>query len=125
MLHFTSVVVVLYAVYINIWVDIRLWLMSKLKSLADQVMQDGSVDVIEIGGVPVSGEQLRALHESQAAALLLCNRGSGRVAALCLHAIAVGIVCQMALLASRLFVLQLVPRLLPQNMFEEFYPLAP
>eukprot|EP00775_Hariotina_reticulata_P002507 gene2507-2812_t len=124
-LHFTSVVVVLYAVYINIWVDVRLWLMSKLRSLEDRSMSSSTADVIEIGGVSVSGEQLQALYDSQAAALLLCNRGTGRIAALCLHAIAVGVVCQMALLASKLFVLQLVPWFLPQHMFEEFYPPAP
>jgi len=51
------------------------------------------------------------MHSTPAAALLLCSHGTGRAAALCLHAIAVG-VCLPAghcCFPSLFFVHQLVP----------------
>eukprot|EP00775_Hariotina_reticulata_P007379 gene7379-7588_t len=130
-LQLTTVAVVLYTAYMNLWVDIRLWLSVQVQRIQAQRHIDvnsplSSSDVVEIDGTCVSDEQLQALHSTTAAALLLNFTGAAGGVAVCLHAVAIGIMCQLALLLSQLLVLQLFPRLLVSGLtFDQVYPLAP
>jgi hypothetical protein len=112
----------------NLWVDVRLWLYAQMQRVEAQrgTGSASSSDVIDIEGTRVSLEQLQAMYSTPAATLLLNFKGVAGGVAICFHAVAIGIVCQLALVMSQVFVLQVFPRFLVSGAsFDQHYPVAP
>lgn len=135
MLHLTGVMLTAYFLHLERWAAVRAWLRSLLECLPPGGQQDGS-DVVRVGSLRLSREQVASLLDTPASAALLdplsplrmpacgAKAATGAAIALAAHAVAIGVTCQAALLLSELLVYQALPRLLTPDAFESFYPIA-
>lgn len=122
----TDVMLIGYLCYVSLWSDMRLWLASKAQDTAARQRQAGQQDeAVEINGVVLSYTQLQSLFQTPFA-MLMNGRGMlGGSAMVLLHLGIVNLLCMVSWLISQLLVLQLLPRLLPESVFDVVFQKLP
>lgn len=121
-LHLTTAALLVYATYVSVWAQLRLWLRQRLQEAANSHRE-----AVTVGGVTVRAQQLAAMHSCCPAASLLDPFSSAwdKGTSAALHLMVLGLVCQAALFCSKLLVLQLLPQLLPLTLMDVYYPPCP
>lgn len=122
----TDVMLIGYLCYVSLWSDMRLWLASKAQDTATRQRQGGQQDeALEINGVVLSYTQLQSLFQTPFA-MLMNGRGMvGGSAMVLLHLGIINLLCMVSWLISQLLVLQLLPRLLPESVFDVVFQELP
>lgn len=125
----------MYSTYMNLWMLKRLWLQKKLASARQQQrspqQQREHELMVQIGDVRLPAKQIRQMIDSPATQVLYrpfrsSQRAWGSIAAaVFVHLMLLGGVCQAAVVLGELYVKQLAPRFMSSQNFERWFLAQP